>query len=110
MKDFIASIGIAGCAIALVVALMFGSGALYVLYTLTIGQAQVDANREVTTRTQQYVDTQNGFLLDLVSEYTKSNDDATKVALANQFCVEQTKLDKDLQVSAVRAFASEHCR
>jgi archaellum component FlaF (FlaF/FlaG flagellin family) len=110
MKDFISSIGMVGCALILLVAAIFASGALYVVYLNTLGVAQMNAQRQVTTHSQQYVQTQQQVIINYYADWTKATDDAHRNAAVLQVCAQAAMLDAVEYPTQVAPFIAQNCR
>jgi len=110
MKDFISSIGMVGCSLILLVAAVFASGALYVVYLNTLGVAQMNAQRQVTTHSQQYVQTQQQVIINYYADWTKATDDAHKNAAVLQVCAQAAMLDPVEYPTQVAPFIAQNCR
>ena len=109
MKSFIESIGMVGCSLIILVAVVFGGGVLYVVYLNTLGVAQMNAQRQVTTHSQQYVQTHQQVLVNMYSDWLIASDDAHKNAARLQICAESVLLDPVEWPPAVTPFIQSNC-
>lgn len=110
LKEFVAGIGMVGCSLILLVGVVFAGGALYVVYLNTLGVAQINAQRQVTTHSQQYVQTQQQVLVNLYSDWIAAPDEAHKAASKLQICSQATMLDPVEYPMQVAPFIAQNCR
>jgi hypothetical protein len=108
VKDFIESVGAIGCVLIGIVALVFVSGAIAIVYLNTIGKATVNAQYQVTTHTQPYVQAHQAVLLNYYADWT-SGDAAHKAAAALEICGEAALLDPTEFPSQVAQFIAVNC-
>lgn len=109
MKGFFESIGAVGCAIIITIAVIFGGGALYVVYLNTIGLATTNAIRLNTTHTQQYVQTQQAVLLSYYADYVSAPDATHKASATIQICATAALLDPAEYPNQVQPFIAQNC-
>lgn len=109
MKSLVESIGTAGCAVLLVVAVVFGSGALYVVYLNTLGVATMNAQRQVTTHSQQYVQTQQAVILSYLADWTSASDVPHKKAAVLNLCATAALLDPAEYPVQAQPFIAQNC-
>lgn len=109
IKSFAEAIGTVGCAIVVLIAVIFGGGAMYVVYLNTLGVAQTNAQRNVTTHTQQYVQTQQQVLINLYSDYLVAPDAAHKASSTLQICAQAAMLDPLELPIQVAPFIAQTC-
>jgi len=110
IREFIAGIGMVGCSLILLVGVVFAGGALYVVYLNTLGVAQINAQRQVTTHTQQYVQTQQQVIINYYADWTKAVDEAHRNAAVLQVCAQAAMLDPVEYPAQVAPFIAQHCQ
>lgn len=108
-REFLSGLGMIGCSLVVVAALVFAAGAGYIVYLNTLGKATVNAQREVITHTFQYVQTHQQVLVNLYSDWTIATDEAHKNAARLQICAESILLDPLEWPAPVAPFISANC-
>ena len=98
-----------GCSIILVVGLIFGSGALYLVYLNTFGVATQNAQRQITTHTQQYVQTQQQVILNYLADWTSATDANHKAAAVLEVCSTAALLDPAEYPIQAAPFIAQNC-
>lgn len=109
MKELVGSIGAVGCAIVIGIAVIFGGGALYIVYLNTLGVATINAERQVTTHSQQYVQTQQQTILNYYADWTSAPDEAHKKAAVLQVCSTAALLDPAEYPNQAQPFIAANC-
>lgn len=108
-KDIVGGIGLLGCLAILVLGLVFGGGAVYIVYLNTIGKATVNAQYQVTIHTQPYVQAHQATLLNYYADYV-SGDAVHQAAAKLEICGEAALLDPVEYPSSVAPFIAQNCR
>ena len=112
MKDFIKSvseaIGAVGCGIVIVILLVFGSGALYIVYLNTLGVATQAAERHVIQQSLPYVQAHQEQLMSYWSDY-QTGDQTHQAAYQTLICQQAPLLDQSQWPAQITAFVSQHC-
>lgn len=109
VNDAMEGMGTIGCALLLVIGVIFGTGALWVTYINTFGVAESNAQRQVTTHTQQYVQTHQQVLVNLYSDWLAAPDATHKQASALRICAEAAMLDPNEYPAQVQPFIASNC-
>lgn len=108
MRDITASVGAIGCAALIVLALIFGGGVVSIVYLNTIGKATVNAQYQVTTHTQPYVQAHQTVLLNYYADYV-SGDATHRAAATLEICGEAALLDPTEYPTQVAPFIAANC-
>jgi hypothetical protein len=112
MKDFIKSvsetIGAVGCGIIIVIALVFGTGALYIVYLNTLGVQTQAAERRVTQQSLPYVQAHQQILMTYWSDY-QTGDAVHQATYQTLICQQAPLLDQSQWPAQITAFVSQHC-
>lgn len=110
IKSFIESVGMVGCAIILIVGVVFASGALYIVYLNTLGVATMNAERQVVVHSRQYIQTQQQVLVNLYADWTVAPDEAHKNGARLQICAQSAMLIPSEYPAQVAPFIAQNCR
>jgi hypothetical protein len=110
VKDIISGMGVLGCSLLLIVVLVFGGGILGIVYLNTLGVPTMNAQRQVTTHSQQYVQTQQQVIINYYADWTKAIDVAHKNAAVLQVCAQAAMLDPVEYPAQVAPFIAQHCQ
>lgn len=71
----------------------------------------MDIQREGTQRTQQYVETQQGLLLTLITDYEQAEEDSGRqISIKNRICQVSTLIQPSEYPPSVAQFVSTNCR
>ena len=109
MRSLFSGVSALGCAVILAIAVVFGSGGLYIVWLNTIGKATVNAQYQVTTHTQPYIQAHQSVLMNYFADWT-SGDAAHKAAAALEICGEAALLDPTEYPTQVQSFIAQNCR
>lgn len=108
IKNMAASIGAIGCAIVLFVALLFGAGAVSLVYLNTFGVAQQNVQRTITQQSLQYVQAHQQILMTYWSNY-QTGDANQKATNQTLICEQAPLLDQSQWPTQISAFVAQHC-
>ena len=108
MREFFGSIGAVGCAVIILIVLVFGGGALGIVYLNTIGKATANAQYQVTIHTQPYVQAHQAVLLNYYADYV-SGDSTHRAAATLEICGEAALLDPSEYPAEVQSFIAANC-
>jgi hypothetical protein len=109
-KEFLSGLGMVGCSLLILVAVVFASGALYVVYLNTLGVAQINAQRQVTVHSQQYIQTQQAVILSYLADWTSATDAPHKAAAVLQVCATAALLDPAEYPIQAQPFIAQNCK
>jgi archaellum component FlaF (FlaF/FlaG flagellin family) len=97
-----------GCAIIIMIAIIFGSGALYIVYLNTLGVQTQAAERRVTQQSLQYIQAHQQILMTYWSDY-QTGDAAHQATYQILICQQAPLLDQGSWPTQITAFVSQHC-
>jgi hypothetical protein len=108
MKAFFGSLGAGALAIIIVIALVFGSGALYIVYLNTLGVQTQAAERRVTQQSLQYIQAHQQILMGYWSNY-QTGDATHQATYKTLICQQAPLLDQGSWPAQISAFVSQNC-
>lgn len=98
----------AGCAFIAVLAFVLVIGFGIAVATGLMQLPLMNIQRQVTTHSQQYIQTHQTMLMGWYADY-QSGDDAHKAAAKTEICTNVVLLDKTEWPTQIEAFVSQNC-
>ena len=79
----------------------------YIAFQKTLGKEVRETRIEITRQTNQYIDSKQTLILNLLTEYESSTSDAQRLAFARRACAESTKISPEFVPLGTRGMLTE---